>query len=48
MKTAVLSPDTVSRPAVPRRRSPLLHPAAKPLLFVAGLLPFAWRTRPRR
>jgi methionine sulfoxide reductase heme-binding subunit len=30
-------------PAAPRgRRSPWLHPAAKPLLFVAGLLPFAW------
>ena len=42
MKTAVLSPDTAPRHAVPRRRSPLLHPAAKPLLFVAGLLPFAW------
>jgi sulfoxide reductase heme-binding subunit YedZ len=44
MKTAVLSPDSVPspRPAVPRRRSLLLHPAAKPLLFVAGLLPFAW------
>jgi len=44
MKTAVLSPDTASssRPAAPRRRSPLLHPAAKPLLFAAGLLPFAW------
>ena len=42
MKTAVLSPDTAPRPAVPRRRSPLLHPAAKPLLFVVGLLPFAW------
>jgi len=44
MKTAVLSPDTAPSPraAVPRRRSPLLHPAAKPLLFVAGLLPFAW------
>ena len=41
MKTAVLSSDA-PRPAVPRRRSPLLHPAAKPLLFVAGLLPFAW------
>lgn len=23
-------------------RSPLLHPAAKPLLFAAGLLPFVW------
>ncbi len=23
-------------------KSPLLHPAAKPLLFIAGLLPFAW------
>jgi len=42
MKTAVLSPDTAPRRAAPRRRSPLLHPAAKPLLFVAGLLPFAW------
>jgi sulfoxide reductase heme-binding subunit YedZ len=42
MKTAVLSTDTAPRPAPPRRRSPLLHPAAKPLLFVAGLLPFAW------
>ncbi|SHL99166.1 sulfite oxidase heme-binding subunit YedZ [Rhizobacter sp. OV335] len=42
MKTAVLSPDTAPRPVAPRRRSPLLHPAAKPLLFVAGLLPFAW------
>jgi sulfoxide reductase heme-binding subunit YedZ len=42
MKTAVLSSDTAPRPAAPRRRSPLLHPAAKPLLFVAGLLPFAW------
>lgn len=44
MKTAVLSPDTAPspRPAAPRRRSPLLHPAAKPLLFAAGLLPFAW------
>jgi sulfoxide reductase heme-binding subunit YedZ len=42
MKTAVLSPDTAPRPAQPRRRSLLLHPAAKPLLFVAGLLPFAW------
>jgi hypothetical protein len=25
----------------PRRRG-LLHPAAKPVLFVASLLPFAW------
>jgi sulfoxide reductase heme-binding subunit YedZ len=29
------------RPAVPARRSPLLHPLAKPLLFVVCLLPFA-------
>ncbi|WBY03538.1 sulfoxide reductase heme-binding subunit YedZ [Ramlibacter tataouinensis] len=29
--------------AAPRaRRSPWLHPAAKPLLFAAALLPFAW------
>jgi sulfoxide reductase heme-binding subunit YedZ len=26
----------------PRRRPALLHPAAKPVLFVASLLPFAW------
>jgi sulfoxide reductase heme-binding subunit YedZ len=29
-------------PAARGRRVPWLHPAAKPLLFVAGLLPFAW------
>ena len=29
-------------PAAPRRRSVWLHPAAKPLLFAASLLPFAW------
>ncbi len=41
--------STVSKPAAPakstaapRRRSPWLHPAAKPLLFVLCLLPFAW------
>jgi sulfoxide reductase heme-binding subunit YedZ len=26
----------------PRARSPWLHPAAKPLVFIASLLPFAW------
>jgi len=30
------------RVARPRRTSPLLHPAAKPLLFLAALGPFAW------
>jgi sulfoxide reductase heme-binding subunit YedZ len=38
--SAVLSPSTSPRPAV--RRSLWLHPAAKPLLFVAALGPFAW------
>jgi sulfoxide reductase heme-binding subunit YedZ len=28
--------------AVPRRRPVLLHPAAKPLLFILALLPLAW------
>ncbi len=32
----------MATPAVRGRRVPWLHPAAKPLLFVAGLLPFAW------
>jgi len=38
--SAVMTPPT----AAPRRpaRPMLLHPAAKPLLFVACLLPFAW------
>ncbi len=27
---------------VPRRRAGLLHPAAKPILFVVCMLPFAW------
>jgi sulfoxide reductase heme-binding subunit YedZ len=38
--SAVLSPAATKTPA--RRRSPWLHPAAKPLLFVVCLLPFAW------
>jgi len=39
MESAVLSPA----PSAAVRRKPwLLHPAAKPLLFVLGLLPFAW------
>jgi sulfoxide reductase heme-binding subunit YedZ len=29
-------------PATPRKRVVWLHPAAKPLVFVASLLPFAW------
>ena len=39
--SAVLSP-TSPKPAVTRHKSPWLHPAAKPLLFVLCLLPFAW------
>lgn len=37
--SAVLSAGRAPRA---RRASPLLHPAAKPLLFVAALVPFAW------
>jgi sulfoxide reductase heme-binding subunit YedZ len=37
--SAVLS---AGRAPPARRTSPLLHPAAKPLLFVAALVPFAW------
>ena len=33
---------TGARAARPRRTSALLHPAAKPLLFLAALGPFAW------
>jgi len=40
MGSAVLSSSAT--PAAARRRSPLLHPAAKPLLFVLALGPFAW------
>jgi len=40
MGSAVL--PTSATPAAARRRSPLLHPAAKPLLFVLALGPFAW------
>ena len=39
--SAVLSP-TSPKPAVTRNKSPWLHPAAKPLLFVLCLLPFGW------
>jgi len=41
MNTTVLNPGAPPRTA-PRRKSLLLHPAAKPLLFVFCLLPFAW------
>ncbi len=41
MKSAVLSASTPARPAA-KRKSPLLHPAAKPVLFAACLLPLAW------
>lgn len=37
--SAVMSPAAERRPAA---RPKLLHPAAKPLLFAACLLPFAW------
>jgi len=41
---AVLSPpsSSSSKPAAARSKSLWLHPAAKPLLFVVCLLPFAW------
>jgi sulfoxide reductase heme-binding subunit YedZ len=39
LMSAVLS---AGRAPPARRTSPLLHPAAKPLLFVAALVPFAW------
>ena len=38
MPTATASP----RPSAARAKSPLLHPAAKVLLFAVCLLPFAW------
>ena len=38
--SAVLSPSAPK--TVARRKPLLLHPAAKPLLFLACLLPFAW------
>jgi sulfoxide reductase heme-binding subunit YedZ len=39
--SAVLKPAVPPRSAT-RRKSPLLHPAAKPIVFVLALLPFAW------
>jgi len=39
--SAVLSP-TSPKPTTTRHKSPWLHPAAKPLLFVLCLAPFAW------
>ena len=41
MQSAVLNPATPPRSAA-RAKPLLLHPAAKPLLFTACLLPFAW------
>ena len=41
MKSAVFTPDASPRTAA-RGKSLLLHPAAKPALFVLCLLPFAW------
>ena len=40
--SAVLKPAANSRTTPARRKSPWLHPAAKPVLFVLGMLPFAW------
>jgi sulfoxide reductase heme-binding subunit YedZ len=40
MKSAVL--DSLPARSTPRSRPLLLHPAAKPVLFAACLLPFAW------
>ena len=44
MSTVMPHPGTAPRPplAAAKRRPMLLHPAAKPLLFVLCLLPFAW------
>jgi sulfoxide reductase heme-binding subunit YedZ len=39
--SAVLKPAAPAR-AVARRKPLLLHPAAKPIVFVLALLPFAW------
>ena len=38
--TSLTAAERTARPA--RRKSALLHPAAKPLLFALCLLPFAW------
>ena len=40
MSSVLSEPARATRTAA--RRSPLLHPLAKPLLFVLALLPFAW------
>jgi len=40
--SAVLKPAATPRTTPARRKSPWLHPAAKPVLFVLGMLPFAW------
>ena len=42
MKTAVLSAGVSAARSTAPRRSVLLHPAAKPVLFALCLLPFAW------
>jgi sulfoxide reductase heme-binding subunit YedZ len=41
MNTTVLDTGATPRPAA-RRKPLLLHPVAKPLLFIVCLLPFAW------
>jgi sulfoxide reductase heme-binding subunit YedZ len=42
MNTTVLTQGATPRTTPARRKPLLLHPAAKPLLFVVCLLPFAW------
>ena len=42
MNTTVLNPGASPRTTAARRKPLLLQPAAKPLLFVVCLLPFAW------
>ncbi len=42
MSATMTHPGPAARPAPARRPPVLLHPSAKPLLFVACLLPFAW------
>jgi sulfoxide reductase heme-binding subunit YedZ len=42
MNTTVLTNGATPRTTPARRKPLLLHPAAKPLLFVVCLLPFAW------
>ena len=42
IRTTADAPAATLRPGAGKRRSALLHPAAKPTLFALCLLPFAW------